>query len=220
MKKKKTSWISFIMPYVIIIGIIVVISFVFSQGSSNKTSFSEGQIITTRIGPDYDPEWKTKVEDSVLWTKDFTKISVTYYSDFIDISGSYKGQITSSTGTTKNVIYSFSSRISGTDDNKDFLAYVFENRLDSEGNHYFTSSNYAIVNPNASNFWTDYFPMILLVVVGLGLVLFLVSRMGAAASKSNNQAMDFNKSRARTLSIFLMRNNASSAFSSLSFTAT
>ena len=197
MKKKKTSWISFIMPYVIIIGIIVVISLVFSQGSSNRASFSEGEIITTRIGSDSDSEWKTKVERSVLWTKDFTKISVTYYSDFIDISGSYKGQITSSTGTTKNVIYSFSSRISGTDDNKDFLAYVFENRLDSEGKHYFTSSNYAIVNPNASNFWTDYFPMILLVVVGLGLVLFLVSRMGAAASKSNNQAMDFNKSRAR-----------------------
>ena len=93
------------MPYVIIIGIIVVISLVFSQGSSNRASFSEGEIITTRIGSDSDSEWKTKVERSVLWTKDFTKISVTYYSDFIDISGSYKGQITSSTGTTKNVIY-------------------------------------------------------------------------------------------------------------------
>ena len=64
MKKKKTSWISFIMPYVIIIGIIVVISLVFSQGSSNRASFSEGEIITTRIGSDSDSEWKTKVERS------------------------------------------------------------------------------------------------------------------------------------------------------------
>ena len=197
MNKKKTSWISFIMPYVIIIGIIVVISFVFSSGSStNKVSFAEGEIITTRVNLE-DPDFDTKVQRSVLWTKDFKKISVTYYNDFIDISGTYKGQITASNGTTKDVLYSFSSRISGTEENKDFLAYVFENRLDDEGKHYFTPKNYVIVNPNASNFWTDYFPMILLVVVGLGLVLFLVSRMGAAASKSNNQAMDFNKSRAR-----------------------
>ena len=49
MKKKKTSWISFIMPYVIIIGIIVVISLVFSQGSSNRASFLKVKLLLLEL---------------------------------------------------------------------------------------------------------------------------------------------------------------------------
>ena len=189
--KKKTSWFSYLLPYIIIIGIITLVIVLVNSNSSSGVKYSEGEIIASGTST------QEKAEGSVLWDERVKSISLTYYDGFVDISGKV---IITNPNTNRDGLYAFQARITETESNLEVLTYIFQNRtIEGTTELYYGSSQCSmnIVNPYASNFWTDYFPMILLVVVGLGLVLFLVSRMGAAASKSNNQAMDFNKSRAR-----------------------
>ena len=192
MQKKKASWLSYIMPYVIILGIIVLISFIYNSSTTSKrSSYNGGDIIPSTFD-----KVELNAQDSILWTDNVKQLEITVYNNFIDVEGSYVKKETIS-GKEVETVYTFDQRVINTEENREVLNYITSNRTNEDGSKYYTNANFKIVNPDASNFWTDFFPMIVLVVVGLGLVIFLISKMGAAASKSNNQALDFNRSRAR-----------------------
>ena len=189
--KKKTSWFSYLLPYIIIIGIITLVIVLVNSNSSSGIKYSEGEIIASGT------DTKEKAEGSVLWDERIKSISLTYYDGFVDISGKV---IVTNPNTNRDGLYSFQARITETESNLEVLTYIFQNRtIDGSTDLYYGSTQCSmnIVNPYASNFWTDYFPIILLSVGGLVLVFFLISRMSASINKSNSQTMDFNRSRAR-----------------------
>lgn len=192
--KKKTSWFSYLLPYIIIIGIITLVIVLVNSNSSSGIKYSEGEIIASGT------DTKEKAEGSVLWDERIKSISLTYYDGFVDISGKV---IVTNPNTNRDGLYSFQARITETESNLEVLTYIFQNRTidgsDGSTDLYYGSTQCSmnIVNPYASNFWTDYFPIILLSVGGLVLVFFLISRMSASINKSNSQTMDFNRSRAR-----------------------
>ena len=189
--KKKTSWFSYLLPYIIIIGIITLVIVLVNSNSSSGVKYSEGEIIASGTST------QEKAEGSVLWDERVKSISLTYYDGFVDISGKV---IITNPNTNRDGLYAFQARITETESNLEVLTYIFQNRtIEGTTELYYGSSQCSmnIVNPYASNFWTDYFPIILLSVGGLVLVFFLISRMSASINKSNSQTMDFNRSRAR-----------------------
>ena len=194
MKKKKSSWLSYIAPYLIILLIILAVSFVFGGNKSTKWNYTAGDIIT---GSSEDPI-KDNAEESVLWTDNIQTLSIEYNNgNFIDVSGTVKK--IDSTGKESNFAYAV--RLPNDEHTQDVLAYIVTNRVvlleDGSVAQYYTTSNFQIVDPNEGNFWTDVFPTILISVIGIGVLIILVTRMSGAVSKSNSQAMDFNKSRAK-----------------------
>lgn len=198
---KKKSWFSYLFPYIVIIAIITLVIVIVNSSNRASIVYYEGEIIAPVSGStSEDDNIKLKAEGSVLWTERITKISVSYYDGFIDISGRV---VTKLEGSSREGIYTFTSRITESESNIEVLSYIFQNRtieVNGESVLYYGNNNgseFKIVNPYASNFWTDYFPIILLSVAGLGFVFFLISRMGASITRSNNQTMDFNRSRAR-----------------------
>lgn len=198
---KKKSWFSYLFPYIVIIAIITLVIVIVNSSNRASIVYYEGEIIAPVSGStSEDDNIKLKAEGSVLLTERITKISVSYYDGFIDISGRV---VTKLEGSSREGIYTFTSRITESESNIEVLSYIFQNRtieVNGESVLYYGNNNgseFKIVNPYASNFWTDYFPIILLSVAGLGFVFFLISRMGASITRSNNQTMDFNRSRAR-----------------------
>ncbi len=197
MNGKKRSWISYLIPYIVIIAIIATVVVLTNMGSSSSIKYVEPKIIGS-WNPEDDAgkdKIKTKAEGSVLWTEDITSVTISKYNGFIDITGRIKNPENYREG-----LYTFSARISDSDTNVEVLSYIWQNRkIEDTGDLYYGSSkcSFTIKNPYASNFWTDYFPIICLSVLGLGLVFFLISRMSASIAKSNNQSLEFNRSRAR-----------------------
>ena len=194
--KKKTSWLSYLLPYIMIIVIISTILLVVGGNNKASVKYYEGDIVGQVTDDDPTNDFMEKVNSSVLMSEDIRSISVTYYNGFIDLSG----KVVKDLGDAKKLaIYSFQARITDTESNKEVLTYIFQNRTDDQGNLYYGGEKcqFGIVNPYQTNFWTDYFPMIAMSVLGVVLVFFLISRMGASITKSNNQTMDFNRSRAR-----------------------
>ena len=203
--QKKKSWFSYLFPYIILISIIVVIVLIVNGGKGSTIKYSEGEIIapvTEKVEGKTDIQ--LKAEGSVLWNEDIREISITYYDGFIDISGKVVDIIGKN---TREGLYTFESRITETEANKEVLTYILQNREYEVKNssgvvtdtvvYYGDYAKFTIVNPYASNFWTDYFPIIFMSLIGIGLVFFIISRMGASISKSNSQSMEFNRSRAR-----------------------
>ncbi|MDD6302554.1 MAG: ATP-dependent zinc metalloprotease FtsH [Bacillales bacterium] len=188
-KNQKLSWLSYVLPYVLITGIIIAVVFIFRGTGTQKRNYSAGDIV---CGYEGDGEFEENAKQSVLWTDNIVKLEIDYHNgNFIDVAGYVKED-------SKN--YAFSVRLSPSDYNESILNYIILNRAIDNGNGvelYYNSSNLNIIDPNASNFWSDFFPVILTGVLVIGAVIFMVSRMSASVSKSNNQAMDFNKSRAR-----------------------
>ena len=153
--KKKTSWFSYLLPYLIIILIIAGIVTIVNMSNKASITYYEGDIIGS-ISEPTDDQIKTKAEGSVLWTERITSIKVSYYDGFVDISG----KVMKSNGK-RDGIYSFSSRITGSESNIEVLSYIFQNRMvdGSNDNLYYGNSKdgseFSISNPYASNFWTD-----------------------------------------------------------------
>jgi cell division protease FtsH len=194
MKKNKSSWLSYIAPYLIILLIILAVSFVFGGNKSTKWNYTAGDIITGSS----EESVKDNAEESVLWTDNIQTLSIEYNNgNFIDVTGTVKK--IDSTGKESNFAYAV--RLPNDEHTQDVLAYIVTNRVvlleDGSVAQYYTTSNFQIVDPNEGNFWTDVFPTILISVIGIGVLIFLVTRMSGAVSKSNSQAMDFNKSRAK-----------------------
>ena len=193
--KKRGSWISYVAPYLIIIAIIVSITMIF-QGQGNGTkNYTYQDVISTVYDADGKVDVRASAEKSVLWNDDIAGLSIKYGNgNYIDVMGSVKV-----TEGEKTRAYSFSVRLLQNETEREILSYIVANRLSDTdpSKAYYNSGNFAITDPNATNFWRDYFPTICFLLIGLGLVIFLVTRMSGSISKSNNQAMDFNKSRAR-----------------------
>ena len=194
MNKRKNSWISYVAPYLIILLIILGVSFLFGGNRSSKWNYTAGDIVTGSS----DETIKDNAEESVLWTDNIQTLVIEYNNgNFIDVSGTVKKL--DSNG--KEVNYAYSVRLPSDEHTENILSYIVSNRTVTLDNgsvaQYYTSSNFQIVDPNQGNFWSDVFPIILISVVGIGVLVFLVTRMSGAVSKSNSQAMDFNKSRAR-----------------------
>ena len=192
MDKKKTGNIfSFILPYLLIFGIIIVLLVTFGGFSKPQASgiTSENALKLS----DYDLDSRNeelinkKLEESALYTytiKDLT-ISKKPSSGLISVSGhAVEGE--------KNTTFSFTIDYASYNS---ALEYVVSNRKDASGKTYFT--NVKRVDPYEGNFWSDYFPSLLISGIGIVLILFLFSRMSNSINKSNNSALDFNRSRAR-----------------------
>ena len=194
MNKRKSSWLSYVAPYLIILLIILGVSFLFGGNQTSKWNYTAGDIITGSN----DDLIKENAEESVLWTDNIQTLMIEYNNgNFIDVSGSVKKL----DANGKEVNYSFSVRLPSDEHTQNVLSYIVANRTVTLDNgsraQYYTTSNFQIVDPNQGNFWSDVFPIVLTSLVGIGVVIFLVTRMSGAVSKSNSQAMDFNKSRAR-----------------------
>ena len=87
MNKRKTSWISYVAPYLIILSIILVVSFIFGGNNTSKWNYTTGDIITGSA----DDSIKDNAEKSVLWTDDIQGLSIEYNNgNFIDVSGTVK----------------------------------------------------------------------------------------------------------------------------------
>ncbi len=194
---KKGNFLTFIFPYLLIIGCVIgLMAFggVFNQpaqGTINNINilhtWDENDLVEDENGNLYVPE--DVLNQSALYTYNITELNITSKDNTsaIELTGSY---------VENNKVYSFSVRILSDAQTETALRYIIQNRTTSEGNPYFAN----IVNvkdPYESNFWTDYFPSLLMSAIGIFLVFFLFSRMSNSINKSNNSAMDFNRSRAR-----------------------
>ena len=85
MQKKKASWLRYIMPYVIILGIIVLISFIYNSSTTSKrSSYNGGDIIPSTFD-----KVELNAQDSILWTDNVKQLEITVYNNFIDVEGSY-----------------------------------------------------------------------------------------------------------------------------------
>ena len=189
--KKKPSWISYVLPYVIIIAIIVSIAFIFTNTGTSAKNFTQKDIITLNTSTETTDPIKDAATKSVLWTEKINKLTIKFGNgNYIDVYGTVEIDAKQNT---------FRVRLLPTEEKMKVLNYIIQNRpsLDNANIPYYNADNFAVEDPNASNFWRDYFPVILLGVLAIGLVLFLVTRMGSSISKSQNQALDFNRSRAR-----------------------
>lgn len=189
--KKKGNFFSFIFPYVLILGIILVVLLMFNGFSRTQTkSFAQGDIVTIYKDEEYTKEeLESNLNRSILWTYDITSLNVTSKpaSNLITLSGYY---------AEGDNVYSFTAALSY--ENSIYAVdYIINTRLNAEGSKYYNATVLHYSDPYASNFWSDYFPTILITGIGLVLVFFLFSRMSNSINKSNNSALDFNRSRAR-----------------------
>ncbi len=194
MNKRKSSWLGYIAPYLIILLIILGVSFLFGNNRTSKWNYTAGDIVSGSV----DETVKNSAEESVLWIDNIQSLIIEYNNgNFIDVSGTVKKVDKNG----KDVNYGFSVRLPSDEHTENVLSYIVANRVivlsDGSATPYYTSSNFTITDPNQGNFWSDVFPTILISVIGIGVLIFLVTRMSGAVSKSNSQAMDFNKSRAR-----------------------
>ena len=187
--KKKGNLFSFILPYLLLFGIIIVL--LVSFGGFNKAQV--GNINSNNIVQLFDEntseeERIKKLNDSALYTYEVTDLTISSRpsSNIIDLSGHYKQD---------DKVYTFAVRV-GYENYNYAIDYIIANRLTEEGKAYF-ENKITRVDPYEGNFWSDYFPSILITGIGLVLVFFLFSRMSNSINKSNNSAMDFNRSRAR-----------------------
>lgn len=194
--KKKTSWLSFVAPYLIILGILISISIIFGSGnfsSSKSVTFTTGQVVpVSSYNPD-DEKWQEDAKTSVLWKYNIQSLNLTIRksSSITKITGVYLDE------NSKKVNYSATFIESEITTN--FIHWVTTERI-TEVNGVVTpyyQGKISYIDPYATNFWSDYFPTILLLVGGGLLAFFLFSRMSASVNKANNSAMDFNRSRAR-----------------------
>ena len=189
--QNKGNFLSFILPYVLILGIIIGVLFVFNGSSTTKTKqFSQGEIVTIYENEDYTAdELEANLNQSVLWTYNITNLNIVAKpsSNLMSLTGYYKQNAD---------VYSFYATISY-NNSVYAIDYIINNRLSADGTLFYNTNVLTYQDPYESNFFTDYLPTILITGLGIVLVFFLFSRMTNSINKSNNSAMEFNRSRAR-----------------------
>ncbi len=219
--KRKNSWLSYLTPYLIIIAIIAVVIFVFGrQGNGTSISLAPEYIVSKaneeikdNQGNIIDIKDKTESErsrESILWTEDILSLNIATYRDRISVSGKmkiYKEQLNDSvfhpittikiTDTSKTMEVSFYSELSPSETNWKILDIITTDRVTDDGKVFYTTKILSRTDPYQSNGFMDYLPTIL---IFLGILLvggFMISRLNNSINKSNNSAMEFNRSRAR-----------------------
>ncbi len=194
MKKKKGSWIGYVAPYLLILGIVVAITLLFnnnSYGSSQHSDIAWGDIIVTH---NENGNEVNDYEESFLWNQKIESLQITRYNEGnLTIAGYYL----TNDAQNREIRYSFTSFGPDTEDNLSYIDRIIRTRQNEDGTLYYTSDKYAIINPYESNGFMDWLPTIIFFVLGIGAIIFIFSRLNASVNRSNNTALDFNKSRAR-----------------------
>ena len=188
-KNKKGNIFSFILPYLLMFGIIIVL--LISFGGFNKPQLGKinnSNIVTIFDENSSEEEINQKLQESALYTYNVTELRISSRpsSNIIDLSGYYEED---------GKKYSFTCRV-GYENYNYAIDYIINHRKTDKGELFF-KDKVTRVDPYEGNFWSDYFPTILISGVGILLIFFLFSRMSNSINKSNNSAMDFNRSRAR-----------------------
>ncbi len=195
MKKKKGSWIGYVAPYLLILVIVVAITLLFnnnSYGSSQHSDVAWGEIIVTHR--DADGNEVNDYEKSFLWNQKIESLQVTRYNEGkLTVAGYYL----TNDAQNREIRYSFTSSGLLTEANLSYIDTIVKTRTTDSGTLYYTNQNYAIINAYESNGFMDWLPTIIFFVLGIGAIIFIFSRLNASVNRSNNTALDFNKSRAR-----------------------
>ena len=199
--KKKNSWLAYITPYLLIIAIIgVIILFWGRQSGMSQIQVEESRIVSTAYEYDSDGNVlgneKTtgeRARDSFLWKEEILQLNVATYRDRIALSGT----VVLENANNQPERYAFYSEITLSDINWTILDIVLTDRTNSDGSVYYNAQILSRTDPYASNGIMDYLPTILLFGGILIIGGIMISRLGSTINKSNNSAMDFNRSRAR-----------------------
>ncbi len=198
--KKKNNWLAYITPYLLIIAIIGVIIFFWGrQSGMDQVTISEQDMVSSRYEYNTagEPEEKSvgeRAQGSFLWTEDILTLNIATYRDRITLSGTFA----TVNANQQAVHYGFYSEISNTEENWQVLDAIITGRINIDTQQaYYNSSNLSRTDPYASNGFMDFLPTIIYIVAILIIGGILISRLGSSINKSNNSAMEFNKSRAR-----------------------
>ncbi len=202
--KKKNSWISYLLPYILIVGIVGAIVLFWGRGGSNRTitydvaQLAPSEYLDNKTDPDK-PITKEDIpgraKESVLWTEEIQELKIYFRTNSgrIDLSG----RVAKSDEKKGKIVYSFKGYIPYSNESVELLTYILSERPGEKGTSYYTAKNYVIGDPYESNGFMDYLPSILIFVAILGIGGFMFSRLSSSINKSNNSAMEFNRSRAR-----------------------
>ena len=208
--KRKTKWISFLMPYVLVFAIIAVIIYFWGgRGSSYSIKYTETDIVGLAFDGETDKEYSKseRAEQSVLWTDNIRSLNLVAYRDHIQVNGTVaklESELKENGSVEKVVNASFGVRVANTEENWTIINYITTSRINygeftdpNDDTVYYTDAILSYSDPYQSNGFMDYLPTILLCVGTLVVGGFLISRLGNSINKSNSSAMEFNRSRAR-----------------------
>ena len=209
--KKKNNFLSYFVPYLLVAAVIIIIIVLFGNFRTTPTAkLSKQDIVTVTVGEDdyilasgaktdeerqvASDEYMALLSESFLYSANVQQLNVVSKpsSELMNVSGTYIDINESG----KEITYQFSVDMdySGS---ITCVSEIIRLRKTSTGNAYYVvGQNLSYSDPYASS-WTDYLPTIILMVGGIALVIFLFSRMSSSINKSNNSALDFNRSRAR-----------------------
>lgn len=209
--KKKNNFLSYFVPYLLVAAVIIIIIVLFGNFRTTPTAkLSKQDIVTVTVSEDdyilasgaktdeerqaASDEYMALLSESFLCSANVQQLNVVSKpsSELMNVSGTYIDINESG----KEITYQFSVDMdySGS---ITCVSEIIRLRKTSTGNAYYVvGQNLSYSDPYASS-WTDYLPTIILMVGGIALVIFLFSRMSSSINKSNNSALDFNRSRAR-----------------------
>lgn len=209
--KKKNNFLSYFVPYLLVAAVIIIIIVLFGNFRTTPTAkLSKQDIVTVTVSEDdyilasgaktdeerqaASDEYMALLSESFLYSANVQQLNVVSKpsSELMNVSGTY----TDINESGKEITYQFSVDMdySGS---ITCVSEIIRLRKTSTGNAYYVvGQNLSYSDPYASS-WTDYLPTIILMVGGIALVIFLFSRMSSSINKSNNSALDFNRSRAR-----------------------
>ena len=209
--KKKNNFLSYFVPYLLVAAVIIIIIVLFGNFRTTPTAkLSKQDIVTVTVSEDdyilasgaktdeerqaASDEYMALLSESFLYSANVQQLNVVSKpsSELMNVSGTY----TDINESGKEITYQFSVDMdySGS---ITCVSEIIRLRKTSTGNAYYVvGQNLSYSDPYASS-WTDYLPTIILMVGGIVLVIFLFSRMSSSINKSNNSALDFNRSRAR-----------------------
>ena len=209
--KKKNNFLSYFVPYLLVAAVIIIIIVLFGNFRTTPTArLSKQDIVTVTVSEDdyilasgakteeerqaASDEYMALLSESFLYSANVQQLNVISKpsSELMNVSGTYIDINESG----KEITYQFSVDMdySGS---ITCVSEIIRLRKTSTGNAYYVvGQNLSYSDPYASS-WTDYLPTIILMVGGIALVIFLFSRMSSSINKSNNSALDFNRSRAR-----------------------
>ena len=135
-KNKKGSFISFILPYVLILGIVIGVLIMFNGLSSAKTISLNNYDVITFTSEDREKggeEFEDKLEQSFLWSEDVKSLTITPKpaSGVMVLEGEV-----AMTVNEKKDLFSFTGTYLYSDENVYAINYIINNRVefDADGN--------------------------------------------------------------------------------------
>lgn len=209
--KKKNNFLSYFVPYLLVAAVIIIIIVLFGNFRTTPTArLSKQDIVTVTVSEDdyilasgakteeerqaASDEYMALLSESFLYSANVQQLNVISKpsSELMNVSGTYIDINESG----KEITYQFSVDMDYSGSITCVSEIIRLRQKTTGGAYYVVGQNLSYSDPYASS-WTDYLPTIILMVGGIALVIFLFSRMSSSINKSNNSALDFNRSRAR-----------------------